>query len=232
MTGSAACARPGGDAQALDPGADAARVLGGGAGRVGARGVAAGVGVAGMGGADGVLCAAGGRPVAVAGAPGGRRLAGRPGGQRRAPPRLHRRGGDHRLDGASDAASAAGGRGDADRGHRRGREALSGDRRSGGVAWDVAAAASPWVAETEWAAIRGRHWPITSPAPSPDTNACAQSTSAVGAVTRPYLPSHPVLGTDVTSATGRCQRLAPNRPPFTVGAWLSVECSSTSMASW
>ncbi len=67
---------------------------------------------------------------------GGRRVAGGAGGQPGPAAGLHRRGGNHRVDGAPDAAAAAGGGGDVDRCHRGGSEELSGDRRSGGAGVD------------------------------------------------------------------------------------------------
>ena len=57
-------------------------------------------------------------------------LAGCACGQPGAPPRLHRRRGHHRVDGAPDVPAASRRGGDAGRGHRGGGEALSGDRRS------------------------------------------------------------------------------------------------------
>src|SRR4029079_15773894 len=103
----AARTRRGGDAQALDAGAGAAR---GAAGRDGCVVfVGAGVVVADVVGADGVLRAAGGRPVAGTWSSGGRRVAGGAGGQPGPAAGLHRRGRNHRVDGAPDAAAAAGG---------------------------------------------------------------------------------------------------------------------------
>ena len=127
----AARARRGGDAQALDSGAGATC---GAAGRDG-RAVCmdAGVDVVGVGGPGRVLRAAGIRPVAGIGASGGRAVAGGTGGQPGPAARLHRRGGNHRMDGAPDAAATAGRGGDVDRRHRGGGEELSGDRRSGGA---------------------------------------------------------------------------------------------------
>ena len=149
VTGPLRGARRGGDAQALDAGAGAAC---GAAGRDGC-GVFtdAGVAVAGVGGADGVLRAAGVRPVAGAGASGGRAVAGGTGRQPRPAARLHRRGGNHRVDGAPDAAATAGGGGDVDRCHRGGGEELSGDRRSGRAGVVDRGPASPWVADSDWA---------------------------------------------------------------------------------
>jgi len=94
------------------------------------------VAVADLGGADGVLRAAGGRPIAGPWPSGGRRVAGGEGGQPGPAAGLHRRGGNHRVDGAPDAAAAAGGGGDVDRCHRGRSEELSGDRRSGGAGVD------------------------------------------------------------------------------------------------
>ena len=103
------------------------------------------------GGADAVFCVAGRRPVTRIGAPGGRQLAGRACGQCGTPPRLHRRRRHHRVDGAPDVPAAAGGGGDVGRGHRGRGEAVSGARRSRELAWSIAATASPWVADSEWA---------------------------------------------------------------------------------
>ena len=64
------------------------------------------------------------------------RVAGGAGGQPGPAAGLHRRGGNHRVDGAPDAAAAAGGGGDVDRCHRGRSEELSGDRRSGGAGVD------------------------------------------------------------------------------------------------
>ncbi len=82
------------------------------------------------GGADAVLRVSGRRSGARARASGGRQLACCARGQPGAPPRLHRRRGNHRVDGAPDIPAASRRVGDAGRGHRGGGEALSGDRRS------------------------------------------------------------------------------------------------------
>ena len=73
------------------------------------------------------------------------------GGQPRQAPRLHCRGGNHRVDGAPDAAAAAGGGGDVVAATAAGVKAYQVLDVPAELAWTIAAEASPWVADNDWA---------------------------------------------------------------------------------
>ena len=90
-------------------------------------------------------------PVACAGTPRWRWLAGGTGGQPRPAARLHRRGRHRRLDRAPDVLSAPRRGGDPGGGHRRRREGLPVLDVPAELAWSVAATASPWVTDNDWA---------------------------------------------------------------------------------